>query len=175
MFMPRANSFRQFEAAADRAFRRGGAGVVGVMATDIYADPEAGASLWKRARTALISRVLRGQAHTGGYAYAFRTEVLKKAGNYDVERWPFVLSDHEMVHRVLKFGRTVYPFGHWCQPSTRRPDDPATRWSLGERLVYNLTPYFMKDWVMYRFLARRFEARRMAHTNYREQNWKKPD
>jgi hypothetical protein len=61
-------------------------------------------------------------------------------------------------------------------PSTRRPDDPGVRWSLPERLLYHVTPYGLKGWFFYRFLARRFEARRMKQTNYRAQPWAKtPD
>lgn len=159
---------------ADEAFRNGGQGLVGVMATDIYTPAQTRAGLLKRLHVGVVSRILRNQAHTGGYAYAFRTEALRKAGSYDVTRWPYVLSDHEMVHRVLKFGRTTYPFGHWCMPSTRRPDDPATRWTLTERLAYHFTPYWLKDWLFYSYLARRFHARKMGHTNYRVRNWEKP-
>lgn len=160
---------------ADRAFRAGGKDLVGVMATDIYAPPDSRDGVLKRLHVSIVSRILRRQAHTGGYAYAFRTAALRAAGSYSVEQWPFVLSDHEMVHRMLKLGRTTYPFGHWCMPSTRRPDDPATRWTLAERLLYHVTPYRLKDWLFYDFLARRFHARKMGHTNYREQNWKKPE
>lgn len=159
---------------ADKAFRSGAPDLVGVMATDIYAPAASRAGILKRLHVSIVSRILGKQAHTGGYAYAFRTEILRKAGSYSVERWPYVLSDHEMVHRVLKFGRTTYPFGHWCMPSTRRPDEPATRWTLGERLAYHFTPYTMKDWLFYSFLARRFHARKMGHTNYRIRNWDKP-
>ena len=159
---------------ADAAFRDGGPGLVGVMATDIYAPADSRAGRRRRLHTAIVSRLLRGQAHTGGYAYAFRTAQLRATGSYDARRWPYVLSDHEMVHRMLKFGRTTYPFGHWCMPSTRRPDEPGTRWTAGERLLYHVTPYALKDWLFYRFLAGRFDRRRMAHTNYRVQNWQKP-
>jgi glycosyltransferase involved in cell wall biosynthesis len=161
-------------AEADAAFRKGGSRLVGVMATDIYAAADTRAGLLKRLHVGAVSRILGKQAHTGGYAYAFRTETLRKAGSYDAERWPYVLSDHEMVHRVLKFGRTTYPFGHWCMPSTRRPDEPATRWTLTERLAYHFTPYALKDWLFYSYLARRFHARKMGHTNYRIRNWVKP-
>lgn len=162
-------------AEADKAFRAGGPGLVGVMATDIYAPAQSRDGLMKRLHVAIASRILRRQAHTGGYAYAFRTAQLRAAGSYDVKRWPFVLSDHEMVHRMLKLGRTAYPFNHWCMPSTRRPDDPATRWTVAERLMYHFTPYPLKDWLFYSFLAERFNRRRMSHINYREQSWKKPD
>ena len=51
---------------------------------------------------------------------------------------------------------------------------PGTRWTAGERLLYHVTPYALKDWLFYSFLAGRFDRRRMAHTNYRVQNWQKP-
>jgi len=158
----------------DRAFARGGSRLVGVMATDIYAEPSTPAGRLKRLHVWLASRILSKQAHTGGYAYAFRTDALRAVGGYDVDKWPYVLSDHEIVHRMLKRGRTTYPIGHWCMPSTRRPDDPAVRWSLVERLLYHFTPFPAKDWFFYRFLANRFERRRMGHTNYRDRPWDKP-
>jgi len=158
----------------DRAFAAAGKDLVGVMATDIYAPANSRDGVLKRLHVWLVSRLLRRQAHSGGYAYAFRTDVLRKAGSYDADRWPYVLSDHEMVHRMLRYGRTTYPFNHWCMPSTRRPDEPGTRWTLRERLAYHFTPYAMKDWLFYRFLAARFAARKMGHTNYRIRPWDKP-
>lgn len=157
------------------ALRPDNPGVVGVMATDIYGPPGGARALLHRAHVWLIARLLRKQTHTGGYAYAFRTQVLRDIGSYDVKHWPYVLSDHEIAHRALKKGSLVYPFGHWCMPSTRRPDDPSVRWSLGERLLYHATPHALKDWFFYSFLARRFEARRMKQTNYRVQPWEKKD
>ena len=160
-------------AQCQAAFARGGKDLVGVMATDIYAAANAPKSLVKRAHIWLVSRLLARQVHTGGYAFAFRTEALRATGGYDATHWPYVLSDHEIAHRILKQGRTTYPFGHWCMPSTRRPDEPGTRWTLQERLMYHLTPYAAKDWLFYRFLAPRFAARKMGHTNYRIRPWDK--
>lgn len=161
-------------ATCDRAFAQAGPDLVGVMATDIYDMASAPGSLFKRVHVWLVSRILSRQVHTGGYAFAFRTQSLCATGGYDAEHWPFVLSDHEIAHRILKFGRTTYPFDHWCMPSTRRPDEPGTRWTLYERLMYHLTPYAAKDWLFYRFLAPRFAARKMGHTNYRIRPWDKP-
>ncbi len=159
---------------ADRAFAVGGRGVVGVMATDIYSPAHGRAARVQRLKLWTVSRILRKQTHTGGFGYAFRTETLRKVGGYDIALWPYVLSDHEIAHRMLKEGRTTYPLNHWCMPSTRRPDDPSVRWSLGERLLYHVTPFALKDWFFYRFLAVRFERKRMGHLAYREERpWEK--
>jgi glycosyltransferase involved in cell wall biosynthesis len=160
-------------AECDRAFARAGKDLVGVMATDLYGTLHSRKSTIKRLHIWLISRLLQRQAHTGGYAFAFRTAALRATGGYDADRWPYVLSDHEIAHRILKLGRTTYPFNHWCMPSTRRPDEPGTRWSLIERLLYHVTPFALKDWLFYRFLAGRFAARDMGHSNYRNRIWDK--
>ncbi|MDX2225441.1 MAG: hypothetical protein SFV21_21995, partial [Rhodospirillaceae bacterium] len=96
---------------------------------------------------------------------------LRDAGGYGAHHWPFVLKDHELIHRVLKRGRVRYDWDLWCIPSPRRNDRRAVRWSLAERLLYHVSPFAAKDWFFYRFLGPRFAARGMADTRLRARNW----
>lgn len=163
----------QYLATCERAFARGGRDVVAVMATDLYAAPDSFGSRVKRLKTWCVSRLLSGQCHTGSYAFAIRTAVLVGVGSFDVALWPYMLFDHELVNRLLRRGRTVYPLDHWCMPSDRRPPSADVRWSLGERILYHLTPYAAKDWFFYTILAGRFAAKRMGHSNGRKRPWEK--
>jgi hypothetical protein len=144
------------------------------MAIDLYADAEQPAS---RRRIGRILRKVRRRpwhCHAGGYAQAFRTEALKAAGGFDPQRWSFVLEDHEIVQRVLRFGSARYAPEHFCFPSTRRKNRRQVSWSGFERLVYRLTPRAGLDWFFYRFLARRLQARRSQAAVLREKSWLLP-
>lgn len=162
-------------ANAERLFDRHGAGVVAVLAMGVGPDPARWQAWIKRWKGVVMSRLLPGQAHTGGYAHCFRTRALRAAGGYSKALWPYLLKDHELIHRILKQGRTLYDVDQWCQPSDRRADRSAVRWTLKERLLYHVTPFAAKDWFFYRFLARRFEARQMSDTKLRQRAWEKPD
>lgn len=124
-----------------------------------------------RAKGRLASFLMPRQAHGGGYAHAFRTEILKSVGGYSRERWPYCLKDHELIHRVAKRGRLAYDFDHWCLASDRRSDRRRMTWTLAERLLYHLTPYGLKDWFFYEFLRARFEARGLSELRLRERDW----
>ena len=162
-------------ANAERLFDRHGAGVVAVLAMGVGPDPARWQAWIKRLKGVVMSLLLPGQAHTGGYAHCFRTRALRAAGGYSKALWPYLLKDHELIHRILKQGRTLYDVDQWCQPSDRRADRSAVRWTLKERLLYHVTPFAAKDWFFYRFLARRFEARQMSDTKLRQRAWEKPD
>ncbi|RMD89879.1 MAG: glycosyltransferase family 2 protein [Alphaproteobacteria bacterium] len=144
---------------------------VAVLATDLYTAPASLRSLVKRARIAAVGRILARQCHSGGYGQIFRTDVLRACGGFSEAIWPFVLEDHEIVHRVLKHGRVRYPFALWCHPADRRDRNARTRWTLAERLLYHLTPFAMKDWFFYRFLWQRWSRRDLRNVRLRQRNW----
>jgi len=146
-------------------------GVVAFMALDIDGEPAAPRNRLRRGFYLVLSRILRRQAFTGGYGQTFRTEALRRVGGFSVQWWPYVLLDHEIIHRVHKTGETRYDYQLWCRPSTRREDRRPVRWTLFERLVYLVTPYACKDWFFYRFLARRFAARALTQQRLRHKPW----
>lgn len=151
----------------DRLFRQNGANTVAVLAADAPMPDQPGHG-FKCGKTALMGRLLAKQCHTGSFAFAFRTEVLRQAGGFDPDHWPHVLYDHELMHRMLKLGRGVYHSKHWCATSDRRgPHDANTRWDLTERLFYHASPFPLKDWFFYTFLAKRLAARKMGQENIR--------
>jgi glycosyltransferase involved in cell wall biosynthesis len=156
---------------ADRLFRQAGGRVAAVMAADPGGAPRGLRSRVKRHKIYLVSRLLPRQCHTGGYAMAFRRDRLQACGGYSAALWPWVLKDHELVHRLLKHGDTVYHPQHWCLASTRRSDRGAVRWTLTERLAYHLVPFAFKDWYFYRFLARRLARRGQQELVLRQRAW----
>lgn len=142
-----------------------------VMAIDLYA-PEA--DLQSRKRVAFIlrkSRRFRNKCHAGGYAQAFRTEALLAAGGFDVERWPYVLEDHEIVHRVMRYGKVLYHTNHVCFPSDRRVCRKAVSWTRSERLFYRYTPRMAMSWYFYNFLGPRLAARNGMGVALRRKDW----
>lgn len=154
-------------ATAEAAFAPG---VVAVMGTDVPGD-DAAAALRKRRHIQCVSRLWPRQTHTGGYGQTFRTEALKAAGGYGERWWRYVLEDHEVMQRVVRRGRIVYPFDLWCVPSNRRADRSAVNWTLAERLLYHFTPAAAKDWYFHGFLGPRLAARRMDNLNLRDKTW----
>lgn len=144
---------------------------VAVMAMDLPADHEGPAARRKRAKVMLVSRILSKQTHTGGFGQSFRTEVLRKAGGFSADLWPFVLEDHEVMQRVFKYGRSAYAPDLWCIPSNRRKDRSGVGWTKAEQLLYHATPFSLKDWFFYRFLANRFMARALDNTKLRRKDW----
>jgi glycosyltransferase involved in cell wall biosynthesis len=159
---------------AQAGFAGAGDGMVAMFAhnADIDADPDRlAARTIRRLRDALIIRFFRGQTYSGGYAQLFRTRALRAAGGYSPALWPYVLKDHELVHRVSKQGHFGSDPSLWCRPSTRRADRTGVRWTLGERILYHATPYWTKDWFFYRFLGPRLAARGMKDTVLRQRDW----
>jgi glycosyltransferase involved in cell wall biosynthesis len=119
----------------------------------------------------LAARILPHQNHTSGAAQTFRTSALQAAGGYDPALWPYVLKDHELMHRVLKQGRQIYHSNFWCTTSDRRTDRRNVRWTLAERVIYHLTSRARQHDFFYRFLANRFDARGQRDTVLRDRNW----
>jgi glycosyltransferase involved in cell wall biosynthesis len=122
-------------------------------------------------RMARAARLFPAQCHTGGAGQVFRTDVLRRAGQFDALRWGYVLEDHEIMHRMAKFGRLAYGEGLWCAPSPRPRDRESIRWTLAERILYHATPEPARDWFFYQFLARRLAARRLSSDRIRERHF----
>jgi glycosyltransferase involved in cell wall biosynthesis len=161
----------EYLARCNQLFLSGGPACMAVLACYIHGPPDSPESIRKRHKILRKARRFPNACHAGGYAQAFRTEALRAVGGYDERIWPYVLSDHEIVHRLLKKGRTAYSFDHWCLPSTRRTDRRRVAWNRFERLIYRYSPSIAKDWFFYRFLAKRFAARGLNNTRLREQSW----
>ncbi len=143
-------------------------GIVAVMALGVDQSTQ---PLRRRLYSGGVTRLLSKQTHTGGYGQTFRTAALIAAGGFSETHWPYVLLDHEIMQRVAKLGRVVYPRDFWAIPSPRRTDRRRVRWTLGERLLYHATPFALKDWYFYRFLGPRLKARGITHLNLRDQPW----
>jgi glycosyltransferase involved in cell wall biosynthesis len=123
----------------------------------------------KKARTILgAARVLPRQSHTGGAGQAFHSETLRLAGGFDARRWNYVLEDHEIIHRMMRYGAMRYSTDLWCAPSPRERDRESIRWTLVERLLYSVAAPWAGDWFFYRFLARRLARRRLLSHCIRE-------
>ncbi|WP_150293149.1 glycosyltransferase [Sphingobium estronivorans] len=153
------------------ALFRDHADAAAVMAIDLHA-PESARRSRKRITFILRkSRRFAAKCHAGGYAQAFRTDALRAAGGFDAARWPYVLEDHEIVHRVMAHGRSVYHPAHICFPSDRRTSRTAVSWTRGERLLYRYAPRAAMDWYFYRFLGRRLAARNGMGIALRRKDW----
>lgn len=121
---------------------------------------------WRRLIAAIkltaAARLLPHQCHNGGAGQVFRTHALRASGGFDPDRWNLILEDHEIVHRIRGIGQIRYSRDFWCSPARRERDQPSTRWSLGERLAYHLTPAALQSQFFYGFLGPRL-ARRSMH------------
>lgn len=149
-------------------------GVVAAMAIDLPAPPASLSARLRCQHKRLASTLMPRQAHTGTFGQCFRTDALRTAGGPRSEAWPWVLDDHELMQRIHKIGRSRYRADHFCMPSDRRGHNTHVRWTLFERLLYHTTPFALKDWFFYEFLADRFRARGMANANLRERDWIEP-
>ena len=156
---------------ADELFAGGDPSVVAVMAMDLPADVKGAAATRKRRKVMVVSKLLSRQTHTGGFGQSFRTDILRRAGGFSADIWPFVLEDHEVMQRVFKHGCSVYASDLWCVPSDRRKDRTGVGWTAPEQLLYHLTPFTLKDWFFYSFLKRRFTARALDNTKLRKKTW----
>ncbi len=145
--------------------------IVGVQAFDIYGPFSSLKNLIIRHRLAITASLLSGQSHTGFFGYAILTRALEACGGPKNDAWPYVLHDHELIHRVLKTGRLTHAADHVCWPAPRRQVKGHVRWNLLERLLYALTPYALKDWFFYRFLGPRLKARGMYEAGLRVRDW----
>lgn len=141
------------------------------QAIDLYCDPHSAKARLVRLRMKLTQLLLSRQGHVGSYGQCFRTEALRAAGGPKSPGWPYVLYDHELMQRIYKIGRGTGSTALWCLPSPRRGANAHVRWTLFERIVYHITPFPLKDWFFYSFLAGRFEQRRMMQENLRIRDW----
>lgn len=148
-----------------------GSGAVAAQAIDLYCEPASLRGRLRRLRMRLTQLLLARQGHTGSYGQCFRSAALRAAGGPLSPGWPFVLYDHELMHRIFKQGRATGSLALWCLPSTRRAANAHVRWTLAERVLYHVTPFAAKDWFFYRFLADRFTRRRMVQANLRLRDW----
>lgn len=158
-------------AAATQLFDRHGTACVAACA---WLAPERPGRLRRLARAAHrlgAARLMPWQNHTSGAAQTFRSAALAEAGGYDPAIWPYVLKDHELMHRVLRHGRQAYAADLWCISSERRADRRKVRWTLAERLRYHVTPFARQPDFFQHWLAPRFAGRGQADTVLREQNW----
>ncbi len=141
-----------------------------VAAGAYYVDP--GASRLAHFASALhmtiVSRLVPSQCHTGGAGQVFCTDSLRRAGGFNPSVWNYVLEDHEIIHRVNKFGHIGYGPRFWCTPSPRPRDRDSIRWTLVERLRYHFTPRVARDGFFYSFLGERLQVRRLTSDRIRE-------
>ena len=149
-------------------------GAAAVMAIDLYAPAEDRRSQRRIAFIMRKGRRFASKCHAGGYAQAFRTAALRAGGGFDAGRWPYVLEDHEIVHRVMRHGRVVYHPDHVCFPSERRVSRDAVSWTRAERLLYRYLPGRALDWYFYHFLGRRLAARNSMGVALRNKDWASP-
>lgn len=126
---------------------------------------------WELAKVDLFSRIIPRKCHTGGYGQAFRREAFEQAGGFDSVRWPYVLEDHEIIHRLAAIGPLAYSCDHVCYPSDRRTDRTDCSWTLGERIAYKLLPGWAMDWFFYSLLADRFRKRGLDNRRLRQKTW----
>lgn len=143
----------------------------GVMAIDLYAHPTSTSSTKRIAKIMKKSRRFSSKCHAGAYAQAFEMQALHRAGGLINPSWSYALEDHEVINRLHRVGRTVYSPDHYCFPAARRKDCSNVSWTPFERLIYRFTPKMFNDWLFYRFLANRFQDRRLFNINLRNRDW----
>lgn len=142
-----------------------------VMAIDLAAPVDAPQS---RRRVRMIMRKVRyfpRKCYAGGYAQAYRSDALARAGGFSPAIWPYTLEDHEITARVFRFGPSVYAAEHVCFPSDRRSDRRSVDWTWGERLLYKLSPAFLAGAFFHWFLASRLRMRRAFSAELRHKSW----
>ena len=153
-------------AEAERLLRQDGCVVAGAYFVAPGADQ---AALDAEARKILsAARALPRQCHAGGAGQAFDVAALRAAGGFDPDIWPFILEDHEVIHRTMTQGGMLYSRDLWCMPSPRERDRESIRWTLFERLVYSATAPWAGSWFFYDFLATRLQRRRLLSNKIRE-------
>ncbi len=161
-------------ALADSCLSASPPSVVGYIAHNSRGRPGSLAERSKRSLYShIIPKLLRHQAHGGGYAHLMRTAPFRASGGYSAKLWPYVLKDHELAHRLMKQGEVRYSPDLWVRPSIRRTDRKGVRWTLWERILYHVTPPAAKDWFWYSYMRPRFEARGQKDTVLRAQPWEK--
>jgi glycosyltransferase involved in cell wall biosynthesis len=119
----------------------------------------------------LGTRLWPRKCHGGGAGQCYRRDMLEDAGGFAETVWPYVLEDHEIIHRLGRRGRLGYARDHVCYPSERRVDRSACSWNITERLLYKLLPDRAMDWFFYRFLAKRLERRGLKAARLQDRQW----
>tara|TARA_B100000378_G_scaffold42955_2_gene32246 strand:+ start:8067 stop:8852 length:786 start_codon:yes stop_codon:yes gene_type:complete len=132
--------------------------------------PAKGVGGWRHSKLRLFAHALPRKCHSGGYGQTFHRTKLLDCGGFDARRWPFVLEDHEIVHRIAAAGPILYHRDLYCFPSDRRSDRSAVSWSLGERIAYKLWPAAGMMGFFHRILASRFAARKADNLALRNQD-----
>lgn len=152
-------------------FENGPQDAVAAMAVNLTGPPTGGPALKRQVKKVRKGNTFNKHCHTGGFAQNFRTDILKRAGGFSMAHWPYVFEDHEVMQRVHKFGRSLYDLDLWCIPSDRRSERASVDWTMFERKLYGLLPFFLLDWYFYTFLAPRFAARKLGQLNLRQKTW----
>ncbi len=156
--------------AEELALRNSTTPVVALMALGVEKEKSEKRDAFIQDRLQLAQK-LPGKCFTGGFGQIFRADILAQVGGYDAKIWPYVLMDHEIVHRLYAHGTGLYDSDFWCSPSERRTDRSAVRWNLPERMLYRNVPRALEGWYFYKYLAGRFEKRGLHHINLRNQDW----
>lgn len=143
-----------------------------VMAVDLYAPEEDRRSRARIAKVLAKSVRFPAKCHAGAYAQAFRTALLRRGGGFDPARWPYVMEDHEIAHRVMRYGPARYDPAHVCFPSARRTDPTGVHWTGFERFLYRHLPASRLDWFFYEFLGPRLARRGAYGPALRHKSWK---
>ncbi|WP_340266054.1 glycosyltransferase family 2 protein [Sphingobium mellinum] len=145
--------------------------VAGVMAIDLYSPAGSSAAKRRIAKIMRKSRIFSSQCHAGGYAHAYRTDLLRRSGGFESRGWPYLLYDHEVYERVRVHGEIRYSPNHYCFPSERRSDRRSVSWNWLERTVYRFTPGPFKNWFFYQFLAKRLAHRGLVQVKLRDRDF----
>jgi glycosyltransferase involved in cell wall biosynthesis len=156
---------------AERMFRAAKPDVVAVMALYLHTPPQEAAALAYRWIMPILSRFFPTKCLTGGGGQVFRTEAFRRAGGFSAATWNYVLLDHEIMHRVLKVGKSRYHSAFWCLHTNRRGSRKSVRWNVWERFLYLYMPPGLLDWYFYRYLGPRLAQRRMTQLSLRSQTW----
>jgi glycosyltransferase involved in cell wall biosynthesis len=142
-----------------------------VMAIDLVAPMDSRQSRKRVRRIMRKARLFPCKCHAGGYAQAYRSDALARAGGFTPAIWPYTLEDHEITARVFRFGLPVYAADHVCFPSDRRSDRRSVDWTWGERLLYKLSPACLTVAFFHVFLAWRLRTRRAFSAELRQKSW----
>ena len=146
-------------------------GAAAVMGLYLEGNPERKENQKQRQKTFRMAQKFPTKCHTGGAGQVFKASALLQAGGFSMRQWPYVLLDHEVIHRIHKLGPSVYHPDLYVIHTDRRKDRQRVRWNLWERLLYRYHPNFLGDWYFYKYLARRSKKNGKTQGRLREQPW----
>lgn len=150
---------------------RAGKGVVAIMATGLRSPIKSWSSIISIAYMQMRRLLFPALCHTGGYGQIFESKALRQSGGFSSAQWQYVLMDHEIVNRIHKYGRSLYPHDLYCYSSFRRNDRRKVKWSIFEQCIYFITGNFGNTGFFNKFLGPRFATRGFGHLNLREKSW----